>query len=155
VVGNGVVADADQRRHRQAPPPSLFDGYAAQYGQLPGHGLTFDVPLSQAAGEAAVLALGGVNAATSTSTIVSGSVPPLSLLIPGTTSCPTYVSFHHGIPIHAEALAAARLGQFQFGRHAQIKITPLGDNSRVAVYSFNLARERVGCRTSKVVNSCG
>jgi hypothetical protein len=82
-AGDGVVADADQQRHRQAPPPSLFDGYAAQYGQLPGHGLTFDVPLSQAGEEAVLeagLALGGgVNPATSTSTIVSGSVPPLSL----------------------------------------------------------------------------
>jgi hypothetical protein len=79
-----VVADAEQRRQRQAPP-TLLDGYATQYGQLPGHGLTFDVPLSHAS-EAAVLeaglALGGGNPTTSTSTIVSASIPSLYHLIP-------------------------------------------------------------------------
>jgi len=80
-VGNGV-AEAEQRR---APP--LFDGYAhVQYGQMPGHGLTFDVPLSRG-GEAAAAAVleagpglgggGGSNPATSSATIVSGSVPSL------------------------------------------------------------------------------
>jgi len=80
-VGNGV-AEAEQRR---APP--LFDGYAhVQYGQMPGHGLTFDVPLSRG-GEAAVLepglglgSGGGSNPATSSATIVSGSVPSLPLI---------------------------------------------------------------------------
>ncbi|KAK3157128.1 hypothetical protein QOZ80_2AG0116570 [Eleusine coracana subsp. coracana] len=79
VVGNGVVvphvadadAEAEQQRRQRQP---LFDGYAAQYGQLPGHGLTFDVPLSRA-GDVAVLeaglALGGGNPATSSGTIVS------------------------------------------------------------------------------------
>jgi len=76
------VAEAEQRR---APP--LFDGYAhVQYGQMPGHGLTFDVPLSRG-GEAAAAAVleagmglgggGGSNSATSSATIVSGSVPSL------------------------------------------------------------------------------
>ena len=80
-AGNGV-AEAEQRR---APP--LFDGYAhVQYGQMPGHGLTFDVPLSRG-GEAAAAAVleagpglgggGGSNPATSSATIVSGSVPSL------------------------------------------------------------------------------
>lgn len=84
-VGNGE-ADAEQRR---APP--LFDGYAhAQYGQttMPGHGLTFDVPLSRGDEVAAAAVLeaglglggGGSHPATSSATIVSGSVP--SLLIP-------------------------------------------------------------------------
>ncbi|TVU31693.1 hypothetical protein EJB05_23391 [Eragrostis curvula] len=76
-VGNGVVAEAEQRR--QAAPP-LFDGYAAaQYGQLPGHGLTFDVPLSRASDAAAAAVLeaglglgsGGNLQATSSGTIVS------------------------------------------------------------------------------------
>ncbi|XP_002464933.1 transcription factor GHD7 isoform X2 [Sorghum bicolor] len=46
-VGNGVAAEAAEQP--RAPPP-LFDGYAhahAPYGQLPGHGLTFDVPLGR------------------------------------------------------------------------------------------------------------
>ncbi|XP_062201573.1 transcription factor GHD7-like [Phragmites australis] len=74
-VGNGVAeAEAEQRRQGQQTP-TFFDGYAhAQYGQLPGHGLTFDVPLSRG-GEAAVLeaglGLGGGNPATSSATIVS------------------------------------------------------------------------------------
>ena len=80
-AGNGV-AEAEQRR---APP--LFDGYAhVQYGQMPGHGLTFDVPLSRGS-EAAVLepglglgSGGGSNPATSSATIVSGSVPSLPLI---------------------------------------------------------------------------
>ncbi|KAJ1296271.1 hypothetical protein BS78_01G287500 [Paspalum vaginatum] len=70
-VGNGVV-EAEQRR-----TPPLFDGYAAhaQYGQLPGHGLTFDVPLSRG-GEVATAAvleagLGLGNPATSSATIMS------------------------------------------------------------------------------------
>ncbi|XP_062206049.1 transcription factor GHD7-like [Phragmites australis] len=73
-VGNGA-AEAEQR---QAPP--LFDGYAqAQYGQLPGNGLTFDVPLSRGgeAADAAVLEAGlglgggGNLATTSSATIMS------------------------------------------------------------------------------------
>ncbi|CAN6300147.1 unnamed protein product [Urochloa humidicola] len=78
-VGNGVVADGEH--HRRAPPPPLFDGYAhAQYGHMPGHGLTFDVPLS-GGGEVASAAVleaglglggGGSNQATSSgATIVS------------------------------------------------------------------------------------
>ncbi|OEL23498.1 hypothetical protein BAE44_0015483 [Dichanthelium oligosanthes] len=72
-VGNGV-AEAEQRR---ATP--LFDGYAhAQYGQMPGHGLTFDVPLSRG-GEVTTAAVleaglgigGGGNPATSSATIMS------------------------------------------------------------------------------------
>lgn len=83
-VGNAVVAEAEQRR----PPPVFVDGYAhAQYGELPGHGLTFDVPLSgRGGGEVASVApvleaglgLGGGDLATSSSaTIVSAcaSVP--------------------------------------------------------------------------------
>lgn len=80
-VGNGV-AEAEQRR-----APQLFDGYAhAQYGQLPGHGLTFDVPLSRGGNVTAAavleagLGLGGggsSNPATSSATIVSDSVPHL------------------------------------------------------------------------------
>ncbi|CAN6288788.1 unnamed protein product, partial [Urochloa humidicola] len=76
-VGNGV-ADAAEH-HRRAPPPPLFDGYAhAQYGQMPGHGLTFDVPLSRGGEVAAAAVLeaglelgGGGNPATSGATIVS------------------------------------------------------------------------------------
>ncbi|PUZ40124.1 hypothetical protein GQ55_9G400500 [Panicum hallii var. hallii] len=74
-VGNGVAEAAEQRR---APP--LFDGYAhVQYGQMPGHGLTFDVPLSRG-GEAAAAAVleaglglggGGSNPATSSATIMT------------------------------------------------------------------------------------
>ncbi|CAN6305881.1 unnamed protein product [Urochloa humidicola] len=78
-IGNGVVADGEH--HRRAPPPPLFDGYAhAQYGHMPGHGLTFDVPLSRG-GEVASAAVleaglglggGGSNPATSSgATIVS------------------------------------------------------------------------------------
>jgi hypothetical protein len=74
VVGNGVVADSEQRRQRQAPP-TLLDGYATQYGQLPGHA-------SEAAVLEAGLALGGGNPTTSTSTIVSASIPSLYHLIP-------------------------------------------------------------------------
>ncbi|CAN6283940.1 unnamed protein product [Urochloa humidicola] len=78
-VGNGV---ADAEHHRRAPPPPLFDGYAhAQYGHLPGHGLTFDVPLSRG-GEVASAAVleaglglggggGGNLPATSGATIMS------------------------------------------------------------------------------------
>ncbi|CAD6204480.1 unnamed protein product [Miscanthus lutarioriparius] len=79
-VGNGVAKAAEQRR---APPP-LFDGYAhahGQYGQLPGHGLTFDVPLSRGGdmASAAVLEAGlglggggsGNPATTSSATIMS------------------------------------------------------------------------------------
>nr|CAB3500162.1 unnamed protein product [Digitaria exilis] len=67
VVGNG---DAE---HRRAAPP-LFDGYAYG-GHMPGHGLTFDVPLSRG-GEAAVLEAGlglgaGGNPVTSSATIMS------------------------------------------------------------------------------------
>ncbi|CAN6288789.1 unnamed protein product [Urochloa humidicola] len=76
-VGNGV-ADAAEH-HRRAPPPPLFDGYAhAQYGQMPGHGLTFDVPLSRGGEVAAAAVLeaglelgGGGNPATSGATIMS------------------------------------------------------------------------------------
>lgn len=83
-VGNAVAEAAEQRR----PPPVFDDGYAhAQYGELPGHGLTFDVPLSgRGGGEVASVApvleaglgLGGGDLATSSSaTIVSAcaSVP--------------------------------------------------------------------------------
>ncbi|KAL6642690.1 hypothetical protein ACP70R_020871 [Stipagrostis hirtigluma subsp. patula] len=71
-----VRDEAAGAEHRQAPP--LFDGYAhAQYGHLPGHGLTFDVPLSRG-GEAATaavleagLGLGGNPPATSSATIMS------------------------------------------------------------------------------------
>jgi hypothetical protein len=103
VVGNGVVADAEQRRQRQAPP-TLFDGYATQYGQLPGHGLTFDVPLSQAS-EAAVLEAGlalgggGVNPTTSTSTIVSAWIPSLYHLIPAPHAVRDYLP-HARAPSH-------------------------------------------------------
>lgn len=83
-VGNGVAAEAEQQRRAPAPTPPLFDGYAhAQYGQMPGHGLTFDVPLSRA-GEVASAAVleaglglgggggGGCNpATTSSATIMS------------------------------------------------------------------------------------
>jgi hypothetical protein len=86
-VGNGVAAEAAEQP--RAPPP-LFDGYAhahAPYGQLPGHGLTFDVPLGRGGevqASAAVLEAGlglgggggggGSNPATTSSgaTIVSG-----------------------------------------------------------------------------------
>lgn len=93
-VGNGV-AEAEQQRRAPTTTSSLFDGYAhAQYGQLPGHGLTFDVPLNRGGevASAAVLdleaglGLGGGgggssnSATTSSATIVSGSV--LSLLNP-------------------------------------------------------------------------
>jgi hypothetical protein len=85
-VGNGV-AEAEQRR----PPPVFDGGYAhAQYGELPGHGLTFDVPLSgRRGGEVASVAPvleaglglggggGGDLATSSSATIVSAcaSVP--------------------------------------------------------------------------------
>jgi hypothetical protein len=90
-VANGVAAESEQRR---APPPLFDNGYAhahahAQYGQLPGHGLTFDVPLSRGGDVASAAVLeaglglggggGGSNpATTSSATIVSGSVPHLS-----------------------------------------------------------------------------
>jgi hypothetical protein len=86
--GNGVVAEAAQRR---AP---LFDGYAhAQYGQLPGHGLMFDVPLGRGGDDDAAvleagLGLGGAGAGagdsnpatTSSATIVSASIIHLCVL---------------------------------------------------------------------------
>ncbi|KAL6906389.1 hypothetical protein ACP4OV_003990 [Aristida adscensionis] len=78
-VRNGEAED--DAGQRQAPPPPLFDGYAhAQYGQLPGHGLTFDVPLSRGGDDAAAAAVleaglglggGGGNPVTSSATIMS------------------------------------------------------------------------------------
>ncbi|KAK3153287.1 hypothetical protein QOZ80_2BG0170270 [Eleusine coracana subsp. coracana] len=106
VVGNGVVvphvadADAEAEQHRRQRQP-LFDGYAAQYGQLPGHGLTFDVPLSRP-GDAAVLeaglALGGGNPATSSGTIVSfcgSTFTDAASTVPGE---PVPVTANGGIP---------------------------------------------------------
>ncbi|CAL4923813.1 unnamed protein product [Urochloa decumbens] len=78
-IGNGV-ADAAEHHRRAPPPPSLFDGYAhAQYGHMPGHGLTFDVPLSRGGEVTAAAVLeaglglggGGGNPATSGATIMS------------------------------------------------------------------------------------
>ncbi|GJN20116.1 hypothetical protein PR202_gb07446 [Eleusine coracana subsp. coracana] len=92
--------DEDHDSHRRQRQP-LFDGYAAQYGQLPGHGLTFDVPLSRP-GDAAVLeaglALGGGNPATSSGTIVSfcgSTFTDAASTVPGE---PVPVTANGGIP---------------------------------------------------------
>ncbi|CAD6212043.1 unnamed protein product [Miscanthus lutarioriparius] len=75
-----VAAEAEQRR---APPPPLFDnGYAhAQYGQLPGHGLTFDVPLSRGGevASAAVLEAGlGLGGGGSSNPVTTSSATIMS-----------------------------------------------------------------------------
>ncbi|WVZ57623.1 hypothetical protein U9M48_007985 [Paspalum notatum var. saurae] len=110
-VGNGV-AEAEQEQQRRTPPP-LFAGYAAhaQYVQLPGHGLTFDVPLSRG-GEVATAAvleagLGLGNPATSSATIISfcGS---------------TFADAASTVPVDAAAVANGGGGDPAMDREAKV-----------------------------------